>query len=264
VASGECHHGRHRQRGRLSRKTVEIPGKLVVRTYAPARRGIFMVVAVLLGGASLFLSFELGRQQAGFDGIQAAQERARLEDLIAELQTSAHEMRVQLAAAEASQVAQVRERSELARTIGELQAGLGRAQQDLEFYRGIANPQAGAKPQTVRVQQFQVLTVNAAAHNYALRFALNRPTRPEESSAGVLAVTIDGERAGATASVDLAALTAGKTRELPYSFRYFTSIEQPVTLPADFKAERVTIEIRPARKSVAPYRQTFVWNPDVT
>jgi len=122
----------------------------------------------------------------------------------------------------------------------------------------------GAKPQTVRVQQFQVLTVNAAAHNYALRFALNRPTRPEESSAGVLAVTIDGERAGATASVDLAALTAGKTRELPYSFRYFTSIEQPVTLPADFKAERVTIEIRPARKSVAPYRQTFVWNPDVT
>jgi len=264
VASGECHHGRHRQRGRLSRKTVEIPGKLVVRTYAPARRGIFMVVAVLLGGASLFLSFELGRQQAGFDGIQAAQERARLEDLIAELQTSAHEMRVQLAAAEASQVAQVRERSELARTIGELQAGLGRAQQDLEFYRGIANPQAGAKPQTVRVQQFQVLTVNAAAHNYALRFALNRPTRPEESSAGVLAVTIDGDRAGATASVDLAALTAGKTRELPYSFRYFTSIEQPVTLPADFKAERVTIEIRPARKSVAPYRQTFVWNPDVT
>ncbi|HLQ13326.1 MAG TPA: DUF6776 family protein [Steroidobacteraceae bacterium] len=243
---------------------MEIPGKLVVRTYAPARRGIFMVVAVLLGGASLFLSFELGRQQAGFDGIQAAQERARLEDLIAELQTSAHEMRVQLAAAEASQVAQVRERSELARTIGELQAGLGRAQQDLEFYRGIANPQAGAKPQTVRVQQFQVLTVNAAAHNYALRFALNRPTRPEESSAGVLAVTIDGERAGATASVDLAALTAGKTRELPYSFRYFTSIEQPVTLPADFKAERVTIEIRPARKSVAPYRQTFVWNPDVT
>jgi len=72
------------------------------------------------------------------------------------------------------------------------------------------------------------------------------------------------ERAGVTASVDLATLTAGKTRELPYSFRYFTSIEQPVTLPADFKAERVTIEIRPARKSVAPYRQTFVWNPDAT
>ena len=243
---------------------MEIPGKLVVRTYAPARRIILLAVIVLLGLAALYLMFELGRQQAGFDGIQAAQEQARLEDQIAELQSSAHELRVQVDAAEATQVAQVRERSELARTIGELQAGLGRAQQDLEFYRGIANPQAGAKPQPVRVQQFQVLTVNAAARDYALRFALNRPTRPEESSAGVLSVTIDGERAGASASVDLAALTAGKTRELPYSFRYFTSIEQPVSLPADFKPERVTIEIRPARKSVAPYRQTFVWNPDVT
>ena len=243
---------------------MEIPGKLVVRTYAPARRIIILAVIVLLGLASLYLMFELGRQQAGFDGIQAAQERARLEDQIAGLQNNAHELRVQLDAAETAQVSQVRERTELARTIGELQAGLGRAQQDLEFYRGIANPQAGAKPQTVRVQQFQVLTVNAAARAFALRFALNRPTRPEESNAGVIAVSIDGERAGASASVDLATLTAGKTRELPYSFRYFTSIEQPVTLPADFKAERVTIEIRPARKSVAPYRQTFVWNPDVT
>jgi hypothetical protein len=230
---------------------MEIPGKLVVRTYAPARRVIILAVIVLLGLASLYLMFELGRQQAGFDGIQAAQVRARLEDQIAELQNTAHELRVQLDAAETAQVSQGRERSELARTIGELQAGLGRAQQDLEFYRGIANPQAGAKPQTVRVQQFQVLTVNAAAREYALRFALNRPTRPEESSAGVLGVTVDGERAGASASIDLAALTAGKIREVPYSFRYFTSIEQPVSLPADFKPERVTNEIRPARKRPA-------------
>src|SRR5260221_11911092 len=142
---------------------MEFPGKLVVRPYAPARRIILLAVTVLLGLAALYLMFELGRQQAGFDGIQAAQERARLEDQIAELQTDGHQLRVQLDAAEAAQVAQVRERSELARTIGELQAGLGRAQQELGSDRGLAHPQAGAKPQTVRVQQFQILTVNAAA-----------------------------------------------------------------------------------------------------
>ena len=38
----------------------------------------------------------------------------------------------------------------------------------------------------------------------------------------------------------------------------------PGNLPADFKAERVTIEIRSAQKSTPPYRQTFVWNPDAT
>lgn len=239
-----------------------IPGKLVVRAHAPVRRVALLAAAALLAGVALILAFELGRQKAGFDGISAAQQRAQLQSRIAELEQSARETRVQLAAGESAQVSLVRERSEVARTIGELQAELGRAQQDLEFYRGIANPQAGTKPQLVRVQQFQVLTANAAQRSYTLRFALNRPTRPEESSAGTLRLTIDGERAGAAASVDLATLTAGRLKELPYSFRYFTNVEQLVTVPADLKAERVIIEIRPARKGVAPYRQTFVWNPD--
>lgn len=243
---------------------MEMPGKLVVRTYAPARRYTMLASALLLGAVGLYLAFELGRQKAGFDGIQAVQQRVKLQDQIADLEQTMRDMRVQVAAGESAQLAQTRERSEVARTMGELQAELARAQQDLEFYRGIANPLAGTKPLMVRVQQFQVRTANAATRSYTLRFALNRSTRPEESTSGTLAVTIDGERAGAAASIDLAMLTAGKTRELPYSFRYFTNVELAVTVPADFKAERVTIEIRPAHKAMAPYRQTFVWNPDVT
>ena len=77
-------------------------------------------------------------------------------------------------------------------------------------------------------------------------------------------MTVDGERAGAAASLTLASLSTDKTKQLAYSFRYFTNVEQLVTLPADFKAERVTIEIRSAQKSTPPYRQTFVWNPDAT
>jgi hypothetical protein len=56
-------------------------------------------------------------------------------------------------------------------------------------------------------------------------------------------------------------MTGGKN-ELAFNFRYFATIEQQVTLPGDFKPERVTIEVRPGRKGVAPYRQTFVWNAD--
>ncbi len=243
---------------------MEIPGKLVVRTYAPARRWTMLASALLLGTVALYLAFEFGRQKAGFDGIQAAQQRAALEAEIASLQNTMHGLQVQLASADEARISQVRERSEVAKTIGELQAALGRAQQDLEFYRGIANPVAGAKPQPVRVQQFQVLATDAAARSYTLRFALNRPTRPEESTTGTLGVTIEGERAGAAASIDLTMLTGGKQRELTYSFRYYSNVEQLVTVPADFRPERVTIEIRPARKGQAPYRQTFVWNPDVT
>ena len=243
---------------------MQIPGKLVVRTYAPARRWTMLGSAMLLGAVALYLAFEMGHQQAGFDGIKAAQQRAALESRLAAQDRAMHELRVQLAANATAQVSQVRERTELARTIGELQAGLARAQQDLEFYRAIANPAAASRQGSVRVQQFRVLTADAVAHSFTLRFALNRPTRPEESTTGTLGVTVDGERAGTAASLSLASLSAGKTKQLAYSFRYYTNVEQSVTLPADFKAERVTIEIRPAQKSSAPYRQTFVWNPDAT
>ena len=241
---------------------MEIPGKLVVRVHAPTRRLVVLGSAALLGAVALFLAFELGHQKAGFDGIQAAQQRTALQSRVDAQEQTIREMRVQLAAAATAQVSEVRERTEVARTIGELQAELARAQQDLEFYRAIANPLAAGKQVAVRVQQFRVLTADAGARSYTLRFALNRPTRPEESTAGTLGVTIDGERAGATASLALAMLTPEKLRELPYRFRYYTNLEQSVTLPAGFKAERVTIEIRPAQKAGAPYRQTFVWNPD--
>ena len=244
---------------------MDIPGKLVVRTYAPARRVTMLVTLMVLGALALYLAFELGRKKAGFDGIRAAQERAALNDHIAQLDNEAREMRVQLAAADASQVAQVRERSEVSRSIGELQAELGRAQQELEFYRAIANPQAGgAQSAPVRVQQFHVLATDATARAYTIRMALNRPIRPEESTGGTMALSVDGERAGAAASLDLATLTGGKVRQLEYSFRYYANLEQAITLPADFKPERVSIEIRPAHKGVAPYRQIFVWNPDAS
>jgi hypothetical protein len=134
------------------------------------------------------------------------------------------------------------------------------AQQDLQFYRGIANPQA---PQgvAVRVQQFQVAVRSEAERRYTLRFTLIRESRPEESIAGTIGITVDGERAGSAASVDLASTSDDKVKQLNFSFRYYANIEQSITLPADFKPERVTIEVRPARKGVSSNRQTFVWNP---
>jgi hypothetical protein len=243
---------------------MQIPGKLVVRTHSPARRWIILASVLLIGAVALYLAFEIGHQQAGFDGIRAAQQRAALQSRLSAQEQTIHELRVQLASDATAQVSQVRERTELARTIGELQAGLARAQQDLEFYRAIANPAAASQQGAVRVQQFRVLTADAAARTYTLRFALIRPTRPEETTTGTLGVMIDGERSGAAASLTLASISEAKIKQMPYSFRYFTNVEQSVTLPADFKAERVTIEIRPAQRSASPYRQTFVWNPDAT
>jgi hypothetical protein len=239
---------------------MEIPGKLVVRTYAPARRWVIVAILLLLAGLALYVAFELGRYKAGFDAMQAASERDALQLQIAQLQQTARQTRVQLAAAEEARIAEVRERSEVARTIGELQAQVERQQQDVEFYRGLV-AQPGQKDSVlIGVQQFRIapLPGNQA---FALRFSLNRLLRPGEAVNGVLGITVDGTHDGNPASADLAALSGGKN-ELPFNVRYTTTIDQEVILPPDFKPERVTIELRPDRKGITPYRQTFVWTVD--
>ena len=69
-------------------------------------------------------------------------------------------------------------------------------------------------------------------------------------------------QAGTPASLDLASLSSAGKGELPFSFQYYTDIEQPITLPTAFKPNSVTIEVRPSRKDMAPYRQTFIWEVD--
>jgi hypothetical protein len=239
---------------------MEMPGKLVVRTYAPARRWITLAIMLLLAGLALYVMFELGRYKAGYDAIQAAAQRDGLMQQIDKLERGQRELRVQLAAAEQTKLGEGRERTEVARTIGELQAQVARDQQEMGFYRGLVAQPGQPTGDAVRVQQFRIATL-AGEHNYALRFSLSRLEHPEEAINGTIAITLDGSRDGGAASEDLAALTGGKN-ELAFSFRYFAAIEQPVTLPGDFKPERVTIEVRPGRKGVAPYRESFVWSAD--
>lgn len=236
-----------------------LPRRLVIRRYAPLRPWLLLAASGFLVVLAAWLMYEFGRKTAGFDALKAARERTELHAQLDELERTQKELRVQLAAGEEGKLAQVRERSELARSIGELQAQLARAQQDLQFYRGIANPQA-AQDRAVVVQQFTVARKDAAKRRYALRFTLTRETRGDENVAGVIGLVVDGTLAGAAASVELAAISDSKAKQVAYNFRYLANFEHPVTLPAGFEPSRVTLEIRPSRAGVSPYRYTFVWN----
>jgi hypothetical protein len=240
---------------------MNIPGKLVVRAYAPGRRWTAVLALLLVGALALFGMFELGEYKAGYDAMLASGQRAALAQQIDALLRTQHELKVQLAAADESRIAEVRERADVARTIGELQAEVQRQQKDVEFYRGIVAQPGQTEAAAVRVEQFHIAAL-PGEQKYTLRFSLIREQRPGEAINGTLAITVDGMREGTPVSADLAELTGGGRGELSFNFRYNTNIEQPVTLPSGFKADRVTLEVRPGRKGVAPYRQTFVWNAE--
>ncbi len=236
--------------------TEPVP-KLVVRTYAPARGRWLIAVLALLAAFAFYVTYEYGRFDGGYDRLTVSQREAEFRVGRERLEKQNRELRVKLAEFESTEVGQGRERAEVAKAIGDLQAQVAKQAQELAFYKGIV--EQGVNAPEVKVQQLRI-TSGGEPRKFRLRITLVQPVRTDRSVEGVVTVRVEGEREGGPLSLDLAALTAGKQAEIPFSFRYFENMDPEVTLPQGFSPERVNVEVRSAKKGVAPVTQSLLWS----
>src|SRR6266705_7005280 len=185
------------------------------RIVRPARSGVraaLIVAGVLLGVFALYVVYELGRYNAGYDRQAVAQQRTELEVRIEHLERANRELRTRLAESDTVGAGRAREQAETARSIGDLQAQVARQTQELAFYRGIVAQ--GASAVGVKVQKVQI-TSGTKAQRFMVHIALVRTVRPDSVAIGSVALSIDGAMAdGKAATLDLSTLTPGKQKEL--------------------------------------------------
>jgi hypothetical protein len=236
---------------------MKSPSRLVVRTYAPLRRYFILGSAILLAAMALYAAFEWGRSGAGFDVRSARFERAQQFDRISTLETENRTLRLQLAGQETARVGQGRERTELAKSIGDLQAEVARQAQDLAFYRGVVDNKVSAE--IVKIQQFQV-TRGAAANQFKLRLVLGRPLGTEDAVDGRVKIRFEGATAATPVNLDLASVSDVSTGELRFNLRYVETFEQQLVFPAGFIPARTVVEVLPTRRGANPIRKTYLWN----
>jgi len=235
---------------------------LVIRSHSPARRLIIVGVLSVIAAFALYIVYELGRFNAGYDRLAVAQQRTELEVEIERLGKSNRELRTQLAELDTIRIGRAREQAEVTRTIGDLQAQVARQTQELAFYRGIVAQGAGAVG--VKVQKVNI-TAGSKAQRFMVHIALVRTVRPDSVAIGSLGLSIDGSMTdGKALTLDLPALTPGKQKELPFNFRYFENLDQDVALPVGFQPEKVAVEVRSNKKDVAPASQSFLWTVDAS
>ncbi|MDB6087551.1 MAG: hypothetical protein JWN85_335 [Gammaproteobacteria bacterium] len=231
---------------------------LVVRTHAPIRRIILIAVVTLLALFAFYVVYELGRYNAGYDRLAVAQERTEHEVAMEHLEKTNRELRTQLAELDTIRVGRAREQAEVARGIGDLQAQVARQSQELAFYRGVVAQ--GASELGLKIGQVRI-AAGEKPGQFVVHLSLVRSGRPDNVVTGILVLTVSGESEGkTTTTLDLAALTPGKQRELPFNFRFYENFDQEIAIPAGFKPEHLAVEVRSSRKDVAPVVQTFLWS----
>jgi hypothetical protein len=228
----------------------------VVHARAPALRTALLIAALLVALFALYVVYELGRYNAGYDRQAVAQQRTEVEVRVEQLEKENREMRTQMAELDTFRVGRAQEQAEVARAMGELQAQVARQSQELAFYRGVVSQ--GATSIGLKIEQLRI-TAGTAPYTYLVHFSLMRSGRADAEAAGTLTLSLDGTAGAEAKSLDFYVLSDGRTRELRYAFRYFQDFDQEIAVPPSFKPEQLQIEVRSGRKDVAALSQSFLW-----
>ena len=235
------------------------PPSVIVRPHAPMRRVLTVIAVTLLALFALYVVYELGRFDAGYDRLAVSQERAEHQVTTDRLEKANRELRTRLAELDTIRVGRAREQAEVSRSIGDLQSQVAQQTQELAFYRGIVAQSAVSLG--VKIQQLRI-SAGTKPGRFLVHMTIVRSVRPEDVVTGTLAIGAEGLSGGQAASLDLAALTGSKLRELPFNFRYFQNFDQEIALPSGFQPERLSVEVRSSRKGVSPLTQAVPWNVD--
>jgi hypothetical protein len=229
----------------------------VVHRGSGTRRILVGLAATLIAVFGIYVVYELGRYNAGYDRQAVSQQRTELEVKIEHMENENRELRTKLAELDTIRLGRAREQSEVARAMGDLQAQVAKQSQELAFYRGVVAQ--GAASVGVKVEELRI-SASTQPGVYVVHMALVRSGRAETLAAGTVQISVDGEFAGGDKTLDLATLSGGRQHDLRYDFRYFQDFDQELTLPAGFKPAHLVVEVQSNRHDVTPLSQTFLWS----
>lgn len=218
---------------------------------------LLLVLGVVVIAAGAYLSFELGRYQAGYSLLD---ERRTVERLEAEL--AQREARIEALEREKSILETSREidRETYARVESELdrlQQRIQAQEEELAFYRGIVTPEDGVSG--LRIQSLEIVAADSERH-HTLRLTLVQAIVHNERVSGSVQLSFSGRLDGEAVELGYGEVAAGgESRALGYDFRYFQTLERELALPVGFEPDTVTVQVRPRQPRDEPITQEFGW-----
>jgi cell division protein FtsB len=216
-------------------------------------RGIVLVLVVVAG----YLVFEYGRIRAGYDVVDAAEERAALNTEIQTRDDRIAELEQAVALLETHREIDREAYREVEQSLLALQEKIQEQRDAIAFYRGIVSPEDGRPG--LRVQDFR-LTRGSEERAFNLRLVLVQAMKHDRKVSGDVAVTIEGSEDGAAKSYALTELLpADAEKGWPFSFRYFQDFDRQIVLPDGFTPERVNVEVRSRTRSISSIEESFAW-----
>jgi hypothetical protein len=213
-----------------------------------------LVVLALMAGVGWF-AYQRGQLSAGRDATADANERQALADKAARLDAENRRLNARVAELEMARRLDRDAYGQIERTLGDLQSQLARQTDDLAFYRSIVSPADGI--QGLRIQRLEVAQ-GAKPREFVLRLTLVQAMKHENVIAGLAQIEVNGMQGDKPTRYTVGDLQGKPGARLPFSLRYFQTIEESVTLPEGFEAFETQVTVT-SGKLRFPMQQSFPW-----
>jgi len=222
----------------------------------------WLLIAAAAGAVALvgWFTYQRGELAAGHDAQAGERARQALADNADRLAAENERLNARVAELEMARRLDRDAYGQIERTLGELQAQLARQGDDLAFYRSIVSPADGI--QGLRVQRFTI-SPGVQPREFVLKLTLVQAMRHESNVSGLAQIVVNGASGGRPARYSLGELLGRPRAQWPFSFRYFQTLEQAVTLPEGFQPFETHVEVR-SSKLPRPLEQSFPWKVGAT
>jgi len=212
-------------------------------------------VATGLLGLLLWFAYQRGTASAGLQSVSNAFQRRELMSRIAALEDENGMLNAKVAELEMSRRLDKETYGQVERTLGELQSAMSRQSDDLAFYRSIVSPADGIAG--LRIQRFE-LAPGAKDREFLLRLTLIQAMRHDNVAAGLVQIALSGLQQEHPTRYTVGELLGRPSAKMPFSFKYFQTIEQIIELPAGFEPYTVDVTVTSSRIR-GPVERSFPW-----
>mgnify|MGYP001137425724 FL=1 len=207
--------------------------------------------------AVLYLVFEFGRIQAGYNTVDAAAQRNALNAEILSLEGEIGRLNEQIVMLETAADIEKAAYKDVESSLVDLQAKIQEQQDAIAFYRGIVSPADGNAG--LRVQDLKLSRADRE-RVWKIRLVLVQAMKHDRKVSGDVVLTIAGTEDGEPRIYSYSELLPEDADgSWAFSFRYFQDFDREVVLPDGFTPEEVTISVQSRTRSIASIEESFRW-----
>jgi hypothetical protein len=224
------------------------------------RPGMWLTVAwaiFLLMVLFVWLAFDLGRRQAGFNSSETRQQIAALQHEVENLTRRNNSLHREKSKLVLDNSIDNDASSEVKRSLATSQTQITEMKEELLFYRNIVSPRKSTRAVVIN----KVVLTAETASQYKYKVVLIQDGRHNRAVRGSVEISLEGEQTdGQIVRLDLPTISVKKVKkQQKFGFKYFQNFEGVIRIPEDFVPISLYVRAIPKTSKVPRVEKTFPW-----